>query len=141
MVSEQCKAQGIEQNDYRFSRKEIRDFTGWSDGQLKIHCTRLSELEYLLVHRGGRGCSLVYELLYTCNVDSDESQLIGLIDTKQLKKEQYDEQKSGQKTEKLAPSQGQVRAKSDLEKSIKLNGHAGLQESSQTNQKNASLVL
>ena len=30
----------------------------------KIHLGRLVELEYLLVHRGGRGQSFEYELLY-----------------------------------------------------------------------------
>jgi hypothetical protein len=54
MVMDACKQQGIEQSDYRFSRRDIRAFTSWSDGQLKIHCSRLTELEYLLVHRGGR---------------------------------------------------------------------------------------
>ena len=30
-------------------------FTGWSDTQLRVHLERLVDLEYLLVHRGGRG--------------------------------------------------------------------------------------
>jgi hypothetical protein len=37
--------------------------TGWGNTQLKVHLGRLEELEYLLVHRGGRGQSFVYELL------------------------------------------------------------------------------
>jgi len=141
MVHAQCKVQGIEQANYRFSRKEIRDATGWSDGQLKIHCTRLSELEYLLVHRGGRGCSLVYELLYTSDVESDQAQLMGLIDTDLLKNQQYDAQKSGAKQQKTAPSQGQVRPKSDSLKSVKLNGHAPLQESGRSKAKSTSVAL
>ena len=32
--------------------------------QLKLDLHRLEELEYLLLHRGGRGQSFVYELLY-----------------------------------------------------------------------------
>ena len=141
MVSEACKAQRIEQINYRFSRKDIRDFTGWSDGQLKIHCTRLSELEYVLVHRGGRGSSLVYELLYTCDSESDQSQLMGLIDTEQLKKQQYDVQKLGQKAEKIAPSQGQVRPKLDPVKSVKLNSSNGLAQSGRSNSESTTLVL
>lgn len=141
MVRDECQRQGIEQSDYRFSRKEIRDFTGWSDGQLKIHCTRLSELEYVLVHRGGRGCSLVYELLYTCDVDSNDAQLMGLIDTEQLKKQQYDAEKLGVKTEKLAPSQGQVRPKSERIKPAKLNGVKALHETGRSNGKSTSMVI
>jgi hypothetical protein len=48
--------------DFRFSRKEVREFTRWGHTQLKLHLRRLEELECLIVHRGGRGQSFVYEL-------------------------------------------------------------------------------
>lgn len=125
MVKAECQKQSIEQKDYRFSRREIREFTGWSDGQLKIHCARLTDLEYLLIHKGGRGSHLVYELLFDGD-GSDKPQLMGLIDVKKLS---YDRQKSGQKVEKSAPSQGQVRPKSAPVKQLNpLNG-AGCRES------------
>ncbi|MES9990720.1 MAG: CHC2 zinc finger domain-containing protein [Candidatus Thiodiazotropha sp.] len=108
MVSRACKKQEMEQKDYRFSRRDIREHTGWSDGQLKIHCSRLNELEYLLVHRGGRGHSIVYELLYDGELN-DNKHLMGLIDVEKLR---YDEEKSGAKPQKTAPSQGQVMPKS-----------------------------
>jgi hypothetical protein len=108
MVTSACEKQEIEQAHYRFSRRDIREHTGWSDGQLKIHCSRLTELEYLLVHRGGRGHSIVYELLYDGELD-DQKHLMGLIDVEKLR---YDEEKSGAKPQKTAPSQGQVRPKS-----------------------------
>jgi hypothetical protein len=125
MVVEQCKQQGMEQSDYRFSRRDIRSYTGWSDGQLKIHCGRLSELEYLLIHRGRRGQSLVYELLYDGDL-ADQKHLMGLIDPKNLGTApahpcargtstsctSYDEKKSGPNPNKAAPSQGQVSPKS-----------------------------
>ena len=107
-VVEQCKQQQIKQSDYRFSRKAIRDATHWSDGQLKIHCSRLTELEYLLVHHGGRGQSLVYELLYDSHLEDNEKCMMGLIDTNCL----YDDEKSGQKHQKTASSQGQVSPRS-----------------------------
>ena len=50
--------------DYRFSRRDVREHAGWSDFQVKMHMHKLEELEYVLVHRGGRGQSFVYELLY-----------------------------------------------------------------------------
>ncbi|MES9994104.1 MAG: CHC2 zinc finger domain-containing protein [Candidatus Thiodiazotropha sp.] len=114
MVSMACKKQEMAQKDYRFSRRDIRETTGWSDGQLKIHCSRLTDLEYLLVHRGGRGHSIVYELLYDGDLD-DQKHLMGLIDVEKLN---YDEEKSGVKPEKTAPSQGQVRPKSDLSQGV-----------------------
>jgi DNA primase catalytic core len=62
MVSEECARLQIERCDYRFSRRTVRHFTQWGDSVLKKHLHRLEELEYLIVHRGGRGQSFVYEL-------------------------------------------------------------------------------
>ena len=63
MVEQHCRAQQIAARSYRFSRRPVREYTRWGDTQLKIHLGRLTELEYLLVHRGGRGQSFEYELL------------------------------------------------------------------------------
>ena len=127
MVETNCKAQSMAQKDYRFSRKTIRDMSQWSDGQLKIHCKRLEELEYLLVHRGGRGIIIEYELLYTGNTETDKAQMMGLLDVEKLEKKAekpilkdgYDEKKLGQTKQKTAPSKGQVSAKSDKQKTVK----------------------
>ncbi|WP_444900383.1 CHC2 zinc finger domain-containing protein [Microbulbifer sp. VAAC004] len=138
MVQQECQAQRIEQRDYRFSRKHIRDFTQWSDGQLKIHCKRLEEMEYLLVHRGGRGQSLEYELLYSGNGDSNRPQLMGLLDTERLRKtSSYDAEKSGQKVQKAGPSQAQVSPKSGPVKSAKSRVGGASAQSSQGNVKSA----
>ena len=118
MVETASQEQEIEQAHYRFSRRDIRGHTGWSDGQLKIHCSRLTELEYLLVHRGGRGQSIAYELLYDGELD-DRKHLMGLIDVEKLR---YDDEKSGVKAEKIAPGQGQVRPKSGGSQGRKKNG-------------------
>ena len=47
---------------FLFSRKDVRTYTEWGNTQLKVHLHRLEDLEYLMVHRGGRGQSFVYEL-------------------------------------------------------------------------------
>ena len=85
LVDARGRAQAIARPEVRFSRKDVRDATGWSDTQLRVHLARLTELEYLLVHRGSRGQSFVYELLY----DGDgtlEPHLSGLIDTTTMAK-------------------------------------------------------
>ena len=56
--------QGIERGDVRFTRREIRDFTHWGQTQLKVHLSRLEEMEYLLVHSGGARKRMVYELFH-----------------------------------------------------------------------------
>jgi hypothetical protein len=62
MVKRECAEHQIERSEYRFSRAAVRYRTRWSDSQLKRHLHRLEDLEYLIVHRGGRGQSFVYEM-------------------------------------------------------------------------------
>ena len=62
MVTAECERLQIERLDYRFTRATVRQFTGWSDSQLKTHLHRLEELEYLALHRGLSGQSFVYAL-------------------------------------------------------------------------------
>lgn len=66
--------------DVRFSRRDLRDFLGWSQQQLAIHMMRLEQLEYLVVHRGLRGQSFVYELAYEAREGDDRVVLAGLLD-------------------------------------------------------------
>jgi DNA primase catalytic core len=86
MVTAQCERQKMARSDYRFSRRDVREATGWGDTQLKTHLHRLEELEYLLVHRGGRGQSIVYELVFTRPKDGGKPVLGGLIDVEKLGK-------------------------------------------------------
>jgi DNA primase len=98
MVAQACEQQQLLRRDFRFSRKDVRGFTGWGDTQLKLHLHRLEELEYLLVHKGGRGQSFVYELLYEGQGKAGEPFLMGLADVARLcgsGGNQYDEKKSG----------------------------------------------
>ena len=81
----ECERLKLRGADLRFSRKAVRDATGLSDTQLRLHLQRLVELEYLLVHRGMRGQSFEYELLYD-GADRDERAFVpGLIDVEALK--------------------------------------------------------
>jgi DNA primase len=79
MVDTRMRSDAIPRSEVRFSRRDVRDATAWGDTQLRVHLDRLVAMEYLLVHRGARGQSFVYELLY----DGDGSAapyLSGLID-------------------------------------------------------------
>ena len=75
----------MSRSDYRFSRKPGREATGLSDTQLRLHLERLVQMEYLLVHRGSRGQSFEYELLYD-GAGSDERAFVpGLIEPDALR--------------------------------------------------------
>jgi hypothetical protein len=102
MVAVACERERIERTEYRFSRRDVRAFTRWSDSQLKRHLARLEDLEYLIVHRGGRGQSFVYELFFEGAADAARSTLTGL-------EYNYDGEKSGLEGQKSGPSLGQVR--------------------------------
>lgn len=106
MVQEKAEALEMQRSDYRFSRKDVRAYIGWTDFQVKTHIKKLEELEYLLVHRGGRGQSFVYELLYDGKGQDGHAFLMGLIDTRQLKQD-YDEKKVHGKTNLEGPSSPQ----------------------------------
>ena len=84
MVRAECKQKAVDQADYRFTQRQIRQYTGWSNYQVKIHLKKLVDLEYVLVHKGGRGQCFVYELLYTGQGKDGDRFLIGLIDAAKL---------------------------------------------------------
>jgi hypothetical protein len=108
MVVAQCKQQGMEQSDYRFSRREVRTHSGWTDFQVKKHMTRLQELEYVLVHRGKRGQSFVYELLYQGEGEDGKSFLLGLSEPEKLRCDEKKE-RSDKKEEPLRSPQVAVK--------------------------------
>jgi DNA primase len=106
MVETQCAAQAITRADYRFSRRDVREQAGWSDFQVKMHMHKLEELEYVLVHRGGRGQSFVYELLYDGAGRDGKPFLMGLIDVHALK-QIYDGKKEHQNPNLEHPNSAQ----------------------------------
>jgi DNA primase len=85
LVAERCAAQQISQADHRFTRRELRERSGMNNTQLGVHLGRLVELEYVLVHRSGRGSSLVYELLYDGAAYDGGARLPGLIEVESLR--------------------------------------------------------
>ena len=103
----------MSRSDYRFSRREVRTHTNWSDTALKIHLARLAEMEYLLIHRGGRGQSYAYELLYSGDGSDDAPHLSGLIDVERLRQKQgYDVNRSGPEDKRSGSGQPPVSGQS-----------------------------
>ena len=116
LVAERCAAAKMEREDCRFTRRQVREFTGWSDSQLKTHLGRLEEMEYLLAHRGGRGQSFIYELAYDGGGADGGRFLTGLLDVAKLhagtptteEKSGLDEKKSGLEGQLSGPSLPEV---------------------------------
>ncbi|HAZ3739559.1 TPA: DNA primase, partial [Escherichia coli] len=121
MVGELAAAQHCKPGEVRFTRREIRDFTQWSDNQLKVHCMRLAEMEYLLIHGGSRGHLLQYELLW--DGSGDGSHLCGLIEPED--NQVHDSGKLGHDAGKLPLSCPHVGAKLGAVKSPVSRASAG----------------
>jgi hypothetical protein len=86
MVEARCKEQKSDPGEYRFSRRDIREWTRWSDFQIKCHVRQLEDLEYLYSITGKKGKEYVYELLYPGGGEDGRSFLMGLTSVEQLKK-------------------------------------------------------
>ena len=78
-VNERCAATAQKQGEFRFTRRDVREATCWGDTQLKVHLSRLVELEYVLSHRGLRGLTYEYELRYD-GTDDGRPHLMGLLE-------------------------------------------------------------
>jgi DNA primase len=107
MVDSHCRTRQISRCDHHFSRRDVREYTNWSDFQVKMHMHKLEELEYVLVHRGGRGQSFVYELLYDGQGRDGKPFLMGLVDVEMLKGA-YDGKKEHRKPHLEHPGSPQV---------------------------------
>ena len=92
MATYQCAQQVLKLKDYRFSRRELREYTNWGDTQLKVHLQRLVEMEFVHAHRGAHAQALVYELVYHGEGEDGGRFLVGLLDVEKLS---YDTNRSG----------------------------------------------
>jgi len=78
------KKKKLDREDFRFNRRDIRELTGMKNSRLAIHLDRVEEYEYIIRHRGRRGQSVVYELVYNGEGKDGETFLPGLIEPKIL---------------------------------------------------------
>ena len=79
-VAESCKRTAIDRENYRFSRREFREWIGWSDFQVRMHLDKLVAMEYVLVHHGKQGRSYAYELIYAGQGQDGRPFVMGLCE-------------------------------------------------------------
>jgi hypothetical protein len=63
-----------------FSRRDIREATGWTPTRLHIHLKELVELEYVLLDSGRNGMLCRYRLAYEGQGKNGERFMLGLTD-------------------------------------------------------------
>lgn len=62
LVEQRSRKDGAESRDATFTRKTIRDETGWSDWQVRTHIKELEALEYVRARGGAQGKQYLYEV-------------------------------------------------------------------------------
>jgi len=67
-----------------FTRHEVRQKTGWTDWQVRVHLGQLVDLEYVVLAQGRSGKRLTYELLFEGDPEEDARYLAGLVDVEAL---------------------------------------------------------
>ena len=82
-VVAECERLTVKRNDFRFSRRALREAINWGDTQLRLHLARLVELEYVATWREGAGGKFVYELAYVVRCET-HAQVAGLIEVDAL---------------------------------------------------------
>lgn len=99
MVTARADAEGVTSRDVRFSRRELRDYSGFGDTQAKVHLARLLEMEYVFVSRvrhTDQASAYVYELAWSGEGSGGQPFVMGLIDPAKLAvSDGYDRQRSG----------------------------------------------
>jgi len=79
----ECGRLQMERSEYRFTRRQVREALGLGNSQLKLHLSRLLEMEYLATHRAAHG--FCYELVYDGGGKDGQPFLSGLLEVEKLK--------------------------------------------------------
>ena len=85
-VQKRSLEQNIEQEDFRFTRREISEYSNMSLTQVGFYFDLLERDEYLYKHKGRRGQRNVYELLYKGEGRKNSRFALGLADIDELRK-------------------------------------------------------
>jgi hypothetical protein len=73
MVQDFALKQKVSLPEVFFTRRDVREYTGWSDWQVKAHIKQLEEMEYVYVRMGARGKEYAYALNYQGQAEENPS--------------------------------------------------------------------
>jgi len=122
-VACQAKVDSVKCDAVRFTRKQLREATGWSDTALKVHLARLAEMEYLLVHLNGHRQRFHYELLYQGETGSHTMLKLLDIDNSELTSPDRSGPKDNQSGSGQAAVSHQSGGSQGDKNGLNLNGH------------------
>jgi hypothetical protein len=76
MVKDHCEAHNVAPAQYVFTRRDIREATGWTEWQVRTHAKELEDLEYLKARTGTWGREYVYGLTWDEDADAAVQSLV-----------------------------------------------------------------
>ena len=95
MVEDRVKAATQENNEHKptrtsigFTRREIREFTGWANARVHRYLKELADLEYVLLDTGRNGSTCRYRLAYEGQGKDGKRFMLGLKSVDELNGEQ-----------------------------------------------------
>jgi DNA primase len=86
MVKEIAKQRNIPVDEVYFDRRQIREYIGWTDWQIKTHIKQLEQLEYLHVRMGAQGKQYSYALNYNGQGETGDRFYLNLTPVDEIKK-------------------------------------------------------
>jgi hypothetical protein len=88
MVREMAEKQKLPLNDIFFNRRQVREYMGWSDWQIRAHIGQLEDLEYIRVRLGAMGKEYAYVLNYHGQAEENDSgkHFLNLTPVEEIKK-------------------------------------------------------
>ena len=86
LVSSRAAAEGRQRGAVRFTRRDVREFTGFSQNQVRDHLARLIDMEYVIAVRGSsvQGQTSDYVLAYDGQGQDGQPFLMGLTEVDDL---------------------------------------------------------
>ncbi|OQW97660.1 MAG: hypothetical protein BWK74_06010 [Desulfobacteraceae bacterium A6] len=86
MVREPAEKQECPLDEIYFTRRQIREYTGWTDWQIRAHIRQLEEMEYLHVRVGAQGKQYAYALNYRGQGEDGGKCYLNLTPTDEIKR-------------------------------------------------------
>jgi DNA primase len=86
MIREMAKKNKIPVDELFFTRRQIREYMGWSDWQIKTHIKQLEEMEYLYIRIGSRGKEYAYALNYKGQGEDNSRFFLNLTPVEEIRK-------------------------------------------------------
>lgn len=87
MVKETTDKHKTALDDFYFNRRMIREYTSWTDWQIRTHIKQLEEMEYIYVRVGNRGKEYSYALHYKGQAEEQSKCYLNLTPVDEIKKQ------------------------------------------------------